>query len=254
MTSTRLFQIAILCALILPVMACSTSGSGPQQSPNSPINDPFESANRATFAFNTVVDDNVIEPIIEGYRFITPQPARTGLRNFLRNLGSPINFANQVLQGDVEGAKNVFLRTSINTLVGVGGLFDVAGYEGIEYEAEDFGQTLAVWGLGHGPYFVMPFFGPSSLRDGTGFAVDAIADPFNYYVDDIGEESLTVYRAGLSYVDLRNSLHDVLKDLQRNSFDYYAATRSAYYQRREALVMDLANGVSSATSGFDDIY
>ena len=239
-------RICALFILALTLTACSTT--------DSVNNDPFEGTNRAIFAFNTAVDDAVIEPVIEGYRFVTPKPARSGLRNFLRNLKSPITFANQVLQGDVEGAKNVVLRASINTLVGFGGLMDVAGYEGIAYEPEDFGQTLAVWGVGHGPYVVVPFLGPSSTRDYAGFIVDGVADPLNYYFDNIGEESLVVYKAGLTYIDLRDSLHDALRDLQANSFDYYAATRSAYYQRREALVMDLAGDVSSATSDFDDIY
>ena len=250
MISTRFLQTLSICALGFSLMACSTTEQ------TSGVNDPFEGANRAVFAFNTAVDDAVIEPVIEGYQAVTPKPARSGLRNFLRNLKTPVNFANQALQGDVEGAKNVALRATINTFVGGLGLFDVAGYEGIEYEPEDFGQTLAVWGLGHGPYFVVPFFGPSSARDGVGFAVDGIADPLNFYVDNIGEESLAVYRSGLGYVDLRDSLHDVLRDLQKNSFDYYAATRSAYYQRRDALAMDLASGqsVGASAGGFDDIY
>ena len=250
MISKRFLQTLSICALGLSLAACSTTEQA------SGINDPFERTNRAVFAFNTVVDDAVIEPVIEGYRAVTPRPARSGLRNFLRNLRSQVNFANQALQGDVEGATNVALRATINTFVGGLGLFDVAGHEGMRYEPEDFGQTLAVWGLGHGPYFVMPFFGPSSLRDGTGFAVDGFADPLNFYLDNIGEESLVAYRTGGSYLDLRNSLQDLLTDLQANSFDYYAATRSAYYQSREALVSDAASGRSSGVSysGFDDIY
>ena len=249
----RFLQTLSICVLGLSLAACSTTNS---TSGDSPINDPFENANRAVFAFNEVVDDTVIEPAISGYRAITPKPARTGLRNFLRNLSSPVRFTNQALQGDVNGAGRVAVRASINTLVGVGGLFDVAGYEGIEYEPEDFGQTLAVWGLGHGPYLVLPFFGPSSARDYAGFFVDGIADPLNIYLSNIDEEQFIYYRAGLGYVDLRDSLNDVLKDLQANSFDYYAATRSAYYQRRRALVQDLASISSPApeTNGFDDIY
>ena len=245
LTSTRFFQIAAFCLLGLSMAACSTS--------NAP-NDPFEGANRAVFKFNTAVDDAVIEPVVEGYRAITPKPARTGLGNFLRNLGSPVRFTNQVLQGDAQGAGNEFVRASVNTFVGVGGLFDVAAAEGIEHEPEDFGQTLAVWGVPNGPYLVLPFFGPSSGRDYAGFFVDSFADPLNRYLNNTDEDGLLVARFGLGYIDVRDSLHDVLQDLQANSFDYYAATRSAYYQRRNALIEDLASGTSSATSDFDDIY
>ena len=255
MTFTRFLQISAFCLLGLSMAACSTSKTS-YNTGGTQISDPFEGANRMTFAFNTAVDDAVIEPIIEGYRMITPKPARTGLRNFLRNLKSPITFANQVLQGDVSGAKNVVLRTSINTFVGAGGLFDVAGHEGIEYESEDFGQTLAVWGLGHGPYLVLPFIGPSTTRDYAGFIVDGVADPLNLYLSNTDRDGLLYTRVGLGYLDVRDSVHDLLRDLQANSFDYYAATRSAYYQRRAALVMDLESGTSSssATSDFDDLY
>lgn len=124
------------------------------------VDDRFESSNRMVFAFNDTVNDAVIHPVVKGYRMAVPSPARTGLRNVLRTLRAPVNLGNQVLQGDVEGAGNVVTRTIINVLVGVGGIFDVAGYEGMEYESEDFGQTLAVWGVDHGPYLVLPLIGP----------------------------------------------------------------------------------------------
>lgn len=216
------------------------------------VDDRFESSNRMVFAFNDTVNDAVIHPVVKGYRMAVPSPARTGLRNVLRTLRAPVNLGNQVLQGDVEGAGNVVTRTIINVLVGVGGIFDVAGYEGMEYESEDFGQTLAVWGVDHGPYLVLPLIGPSSLRDYTGYLVDGFADPLRWYLFNIEEEGIYYTKVGLDYLDLRESLIDVLEELEASSIDYYAATRSIYYQRREALVEDRARGGAGGVSNMAD--
>ena len=200
--------------------------------------DPLEQQNRRVMAFNRAVDKTIIHPVIKSYRTVAPQPVRTGVRNFLRNLRSPLTFSNQLLQGDLPGARDAFLRAAINTSVGVGGLFDVAGHEGIEYEPEDFGQTLAVWGVDHGPYLVVPFIGPSSLRDYAGYFVDSFADPLRWYLFNIDEEPLYYAKLGADYLDLRDSLMDTLSELERSSIDYYAAVRSTYYQHRAALVND----------------
>lgn len=217
------------------------------------VDDRYESYNRGVFAFNDAVSDAVIHPVVKGYRTVVPTPARTGVRNVLRTLRSPVNLGNEILQGDVEGAGNVVKRTIINVLLGVGGVFDLAGHEGIEYEAEDFGQTLAVWGVDHGPYLVVPFLGPSSLRDYTGYFVDGFADPLRWYLFNIGEEGIYYTKVGLDYLDLRESLIDVLEELETSSVDYYAATRSIYYQRRQALVEDRAkNGMTTAPADIPD--
>lgn len=231
--------------------ACAASSDGSITS-NQEISDPFEKSNRAVFSFNNVVDDAVIHPIVKGYRAVVPQPGRTGVRNVLRNLKSPVRFGNQVLQGDVEGAGTELVRTSINSLLGIGGIFDLAGYEGIAYEPEDFGQTLAVWGIGHGPYLVVPFLGPSSLRDYVGYAVDSFADPMRWYLHNIDEEEWFYAKLGVEYLSLRNDLMDVLEDLEASSIDYYAATRSTYYQNRESLVRDEANSIGGAAPQIPD--
>jgi len=202
------------------------------------ISDPFEGANRAIFSFNKGIDDTVIHPVLNGYRKVVPQPARNGLVNFLRNLRSPIDFANQVLQGDIDGAGTVFVRAAINSTVGFGGLVDLAGREGIEYEKEDFGQTLAVWGVGHGPYLMVPLFGPSTARDATGYIVDILADPLRLYWDDNGHESRNNWRMAASYLVLKDKLMDVMEQLEYGAIDYYATVRSAYHQHRAAEVND----------------
>lgn len=244
---------AILSALAMLVMgisltACSSTHNSDIMVGDIMVHDPLEDTNRAVFAFNDVVSDGVIHPVVEGYRFAVPQPARSGLRNFLRNLKSPMTFVNQMLQGDVEGGGRVLLRTTVNTLVGFGGLFDVAGYEGYKYEAEDFGQTLAVWGVGHGPYMVVPFLGPSSLRDYVGYAVDSFADPLRFYTHNIDEEGWYYAKLGLDYLTLRESFIDVLKDLEASSIDYYASVRSTYYQSRSALIHDQSNSRTTRTA------
>lgn len=202
------------------------------------IHDPFESYNRAVMSFNSGFDSVFVNPTIAGYRAIAPQPVRSGIRNFLRNLRSPIVLANQILQGDVDGAGDVLVRTAVNTTVGFGGVFDVAGYEGIKYEPEDFGQTLAVWGVGEGPYMVVPFIGPSNLRDYSGYFIDSAADPLRIYLDNIDENGIFYAKVGLDYLDLRESLHNSMTDLKSSSVDYYAAIRSAYAQHRQALIND----------------
>jgi phospholipid-binding lipoprotein MlaA len=225
---------------------CGTSHDEQIMAGSIQINDPFEETNRAVFAFNNAVDDAVIHPVVSGYRAVVPKPARSGVRNFLRNLKSPVQFANQALQGDVNGAGDVVVRAAVNSTVGVGGLFDVAGAEGIEYEQEDFGQTLGVWGVDHGPYLVVPFLGPSSIRDYAGYIVDAYADPLRWWLFNTNQEEWYYAKIGADYVDLREDLMDVLKELEASSIDYYAAVRSTYYQRRDALVRDEVNTAADA--------
>lgn len=234
MTKNNLATILLVAGTSLVLGACSTNSEYREGS----MTDPFESSNRTIFAFNKAVDKAVIHPVVKGYRFIVPEPGRKGLRNFLRNLKSPVTLANEVLQGDVDGAGKVVLRAVVNTLVGVGGVFDVAGSEGYEYEQEDFGQTLGAWGVGHGPYLVLPILGPSSARDYAGYIVDSFADPLRWYLFNIDEEGWYYAKVGVEYLDLRESLVDVLEELEKSSIDYYAAVRSTYYQRREALVRD----------------
>lgn len=227
--------LLVLAVMALGLSACSTAGT---ERHAGEIYDPFEPVNRTVFAVNDAMDQTVAEPVARGYRSAVPSGLRIGLRNVLRHLTSPVVLANEILQGDTEGAKTVLFRTVVNTFAGFGGLVDVASWEGIEHEGEDFGQTLAVWGVDHGPYLVLPFFGSSSARDASGMMVDTLADPVRLYLFNTDRENLYYIRAGAGALDKREALLDPLEDLRRNSFDYYAAVRSAYYQRRQALVYD----------------
>lgn len=219
--------------------ACASKGST-----DSEIHDPFEETNRAILQFNEVADKAVLEPIAKGYRKFTPGAARTALRNFLRNLNSPIIIGNELLQGDLKGVGNATARVVINTLAGFGGILDLAEQGGIERQPEDFGQTLAKWGVGDGMYVMLPLLGPSTVRDATGSLVDGYADPIRIYLFNIDEEHLYYKRVIADAVSKREELIDIIDDLRRNSFDYYAAIRSAYYQHRQALINDQAPSMS----------
>ncbi len=237
----KILSLAAVAVLSLGMGGCASTGanSEAQYVGDEQISDPFEGGNRAMFAVNEAIDKAVLEPVARGYRYVAPKPVRTSVRNFLRNLKSPIVMGNQLLQGDLEGFANATGRLFINTLLGVGGLFDVADMGGIPYEPEDFGQTLAVWGVGNGPYVIVPILGPSTMRDGAGLLVDSFLDPVRIYMFNHDLEWLHYTRLGVSAIDQREELLDIVDDLRSNSFDYYAAIRSAYYQRRQALVNDM---------------
>ncbi len=244
-------KISLLVVVALASMGlagCSTSNKGEAVVVGGEqISDPFEGTNRTILSINEDIDKAVLEPVARGYRYVAPKPVRSSVRNFLRNLKSPVIMGNELLQGDFTGLANATGRLIINTLLGVGGLFDVADMGGIPYQPEDFGQTLATWGVGNGPYFVVPLLGPSTLRDGTGLLVDSFLDPVRIYMFNNDLEWLHYTRVGVGIIDQREELLDVIDDLRRNSFDYYAALRSAYYQRRQALVNDM--GADSSAAG-----
>lgn len=250
-TKTRFFSVALAAAVVLMTAGCASTGANQEavMVGDEQVSDPMEGLNRGVFAFNEAVDKGVVEPVARGYRYVAPKPVRNSVRNFLRNLKSPIVMGNELLQGDLEGFANATGRLFINTLLGVGGLFDVADMGGIPYEPEDFGQTLAVWGVGNGPYVVIPLLGPSTMRDGTGMLVDSFLDPVRIYMFNHDLEWLHYTRIGVTVIDTREELLDVIDDLRANSFDYYAAIRSAYYQRRQALVRDM----DPASAGGPDI-
>ena len=234
--SNKFLTVLALFALMGATTGCVTSTYDDAQTPG--MTDPFEEINRSVFKFNTFIDHNLINPAVDGYRTVVPSPARKGIDNALNNLQSPVHFTNQVLQGDIEGAGDVLFAAIVNTFVGFGGLIDIAEYEGYEHENEDFGQTLATWGVSHGPYVVIPFMGPSTMRDGSGFFIDSFADPLRWYSYNIEEKHIYYNKAGAAYANARNNLKDALTELEASSIDYYASVRSSYYQSREAQVKD----------------
>lgn len=225
--------------------ACATSPPAPGASA---VYDPIEPVNRAVFEFNRVVDGLLIKPIAQLYGLVVPSPIRTGVRNFLANLRSPVIFANDLLQGETERAGTTLGRFMINTTIGLGGVLDPASALGRERHDEDLGQTLAVWGLGDGPYLVLPILGPSNLRDLAGRLGDRFANPLTYLDDDSYWIAQTVGEG----VQARYDTLDVLDDLERNSLDFYAAVRAIYAQRRASDIRNGALGVDDRS--YDAIF
>ncbi len=199
------------------------------------IYDPFEPVNRAIFSFNNVADRIVLEPIAKGYKKL-PSPLQSGINNFLSNLRAPLVVVNQLLQGQGDNAIQSSGRFIVNSTVGVFGLFDVAEKIGLEEKEEDYGQTLATWGVGDGFYIVLPLFGPSNLRDTTGMVLTMMTDPINAYAVSEGEAWLVPMRTAANAVDQRSQIIDEVNALRDNSVDYYAAVRSSYYQNRNAAI------------------
>ncbi len=202
------------------------------------IYDPIEPINRAIFSFNNVADKAVLEPLAKGYKKL-PSPIQSGISNFLSNLRTPLVVINQILQGQGENAAQSTGRFLVNSTVGVFGLFDVADKVGLEEKEEDFGQTLATWGVGDGFYIVLPLFGPSNLRDTTGMVMTMVTDPINAYAVSEGEAWVVPMRTAANAVDQRSKIIDEVNALRDNSVDYYAAVRSSYYQNRNAAINNI---------------
>lgn len=195
--------------------------------------DPLEGFNRAMFAVNRGVDLVLLRPVSVVYKTIMPQYGQRRVSNFLHNLNGPIVSINSFLQGDPQNGFVSFWRFVFNSTLGVFGLFDIATPLGVpQQNDEDFGQTLAVWGVSSGPYLVLPILGPSSLRDTVGIGVDYVGDPFTYAMES--HERYQVY--GVKVVDTRTRMGKLIDDTFESSLDPYATFRSLYLQHRKAQV------------------
>ncbi|MGB4810913.1 MAG: VacJ family lipoprotein [Methylophilaceae bacterium] len=200
--------------------------------------DPLEGLNRGVYKFNDVTDKAVIKPVAKAYKAITPTPIRIGINNFFTNLGSITTVVNDLLQFKFANAFTDTGRFVINSTFGLAGLIDLAGKDNIALHKEDFGQTLGFWGVGSGAYLVLPFIGPSSLRDATGFAVDTlVTDPLQY-PRNIGQIRLANQLRLAQFIDKRTELLTASDLVDEASLDPYAFTRDAYLQKRENLVKD----------------
>ncbi|RIK93573.1 MAG: hypothetical protein DCC73_08345 [Proteobacteria bacterium] len=214
-------------------------------------NDPLEPLNRATHDFNMAFDRAFMKPVAQVYRAILPTPIRQMITNFLWNLQTPLILANDLLQGEIERGGVTLGRFAANTTFGVGGLFDPATEWGMERHTEDFGETLAVWGVGEGFYLVVPFLGPSNPRDFVGFVTEFFIDPVSNELHDQDLSYLSYTRTGLEIVDFRARNIGTLEDLERNSTDFYAAMRSAYRQNRK---FRISNGETEPSKEEEDIF
>ena len=218
---------SILTIIILAFLlsSCSTTSSSK--------NDPLEPMNRAIFGFNEIVDDNILEPVAKTYKYITPDPIETGVSNFFSNIGEVGTIANDVFQFKFKQAGYDFFRFSINTTVGIFGIFDVASSVGLQKNKEDFGQTLGYWGVPQGPYLVLPFFGSSSFRDAPGLYADRQISPVEqlHNKEELALDTLNI-------VDKRAKLLRATQILDTAAKDKYIFIRESYLQKRESMVKD----------------
>lgn len=223
----RKSMLTVGLATTLALAGCAT---GPDRDPR----DPLEDFNRAAYSFNELLDEVLLEPLAQGYNAITPHPVNLGVTNFFNNINDLRSALNNLLQLKIGRAFSDVGRVAVNSTVGILGLIDVASNMNLPRYDEDFGQTLGVWGVGSGPFIVLPFLGPSSARDGIGLVVDWFADPVTYIEDDTVRYSLR----GLDIVDTRADLLNASRVISQAALDPYAFIRDAYLQRREDLVYD----------------
>ncbi|AVO58234.1 MULTISPECIES: MlaA family lipoprotein [Pseudomonas] len=217
--SNRFAQLMCAGMLLVPVLAQAAE------------EDPWESINRPIFTFNDTIDTYALKPLAQGYQAVTPQFLEDGIHNFFRNIGDVGNLANDILQAKPHAAAVDTARLLMNTTIGVAGFFDVSTKMGLQRNDEDFGQTLGYWGVGSGPYVMLPFFGPSTLRDAPAKYVDSFTDGYRY-VNDVPVRN-SVF--ALEVVDTRASL---LSSEKLISGDKYTFIRNAYLQNREFKVKD----------------
>jgi phospholipid-binding lipoprotein MlaA len=226
------FRLTALAAAVPFALAgCATPPTDPaQRAAFEQTNDPLEPMNRAIFDFNDKAYTYVLFPVARGYNYL-PTPARTGIHNVIDNLGEPVVFMNKSLQGDVSDAGRTVERFLINSIFGFGGLIDVASHNNIaEPKAGDFGATLYTYGVGEGPYLVLPLLGPSDPRDAVGAGVDGAANPWTYVLYTTYPEQIGVF-AGTGIDQLSRRMDDYIQ-AKKTSLDFYAFLRSSFRQNR----------------------
>lgn len=214
-----------------------------------PVWDPWQPVNRPLFAVYQFFDDFLIRPIAAGYGFIVPGPIKTGVRNALRNLDSPIVFANDLLQFQPGDATTTLGRFAINTTVGGLGFFDVATRAGLPYHPADFDQTLHFYHVPSGPYMILPILGPGTLRHNLARLVDSAADPLNW--SNEVDSSIRTGRTAGNLIATRENLIDPLDTLRKDSLDWYATFRATYYQDRDVV---LRKGVTGPSQAQNDMF
>ena len=223
----RWITLVAMAAWLALASGCAT---GPYANPK----DPLEPMNRSISNFNEVLDDNVLKPAAKGYREVTPQLLQTGVRNVFNNLSDIWSTVNNGLQLKGRDTAESLMRSVVNTVFGIYGIFDVATEIGLERHPEDFGQTLGAWGVPNGPYLVLPLFGPSTLRDTAGMPVDTSVD----YVRNLDHIATRNSAMAVRIIDKRAGLLDAGNMLNQAAIDKYSFTRDAYLQYRRNQVFD----------------
>jgi phospholipid-binding lipoprotein MlaA len=221
---SKIKQCILLC-MTAALVGCAAIPAGVEPSPN----DPWEPFNRSVFEFNEGLDAYLLKPVVAGYRFVLPEFVREGIYNFFSNYNDIYTALYNLLQGKPDYAFHDLMRVAVNTTMGLGGLLDLATAGGLEKHKEDWGQTLGVWGVPAGPYVVLPFFGPSNVRDSFGTVADLESDYLFRLLPDVAlRNSIT----GLRVVNARNTYYEAGDLLDGAAIDKYSFMRDAYIQRR----------------------
>lgn len=239
----RLMLLSMTCLFV----GCASIPAGVEPS----ARDPWEPFNRSVFEFNEGLDKYLLKPIVTAYRFILPEIVRDGIYNFFSNYSDIYTALQNLLQGKPDLAFNDLMRVAVNTLFGLGGLMDVATPGGLPKHKEDWGQTFGVWGVPSGPYLVLPFFGPSTIRDTFGTAADLETDYLFKYIPDVGlRNSIT----GLRVINARNTFYEAGDLLDGAALDKYSFIRDAYLQRREYQINEGRNDEEPLMPPYENPY
>lgn len=238
-------SVLAVVAAIAATIVCVGCATVPKTGADDAQNDPLEPFNRRVFAVNDALDRAVIKPVAKGYRAVLPESLRDRIRAFIDNLHEPLVFANDLLQGRGQAAGITGRRFLINSTIGIGGLFDRATELGEVRQSGDFGQTLFAWGIVDGPYLVLPFFGPSNVRDAVGLGVDSYTSPAGHIGSDAVRQHAGIAVGATDGIDLRARNIESLEAIQASSLDYYAYLRSVSLQRRQAMLRE-ATGAGPA--------
>jgi phospholipid-binding lipoprotein MlaA len=241
----RLLTFLALVAFGLSACATKPPASDPDALADyQQTNDPLEPTNRVFYAINNGLDTVILRPAAVAYRFAVPEPVRNGIHNVLSNLGSPVQLANDMLEGKPRRAGDTTMRALINTTVGVFGIFDVAKKWGYPDHDADFGMTMASWGVPEGPFLFLPVLGPSDPRDATGFGVDIAFNPFTWLGTGPNKPGWTAFKwseYGLNAIDSRERVLDATDSIKKTALDPYATFRSLYRQHRHAQIEEMRN-------------
>ncbi len=246
LTAAALAVFALVGVRPAAAQQSAPAASAPPPPAADETDDPYEATNRAIFGFNQGVDRTVLVPVANAYRAVIPSTFRDMIHDFLQNLNSPIIFANDVLQGQPGLAGETFGRALINTTIGFGGMFDVAAKWGVPYHTNDLGITLATWGMGSGPYLMLPILGPSNPRDLFGDIADSFGDPGNVVASEHNKIWASFARGAASGIDERSRNIESLAEIERTSLDFYATIRSLARQRRAAQIRHQKEDVPNA--------
>jgi phospholipid-binding lipoprotein MlaA len=237
-------RILLIGFMSIILSGCATYSSNSLSDPS----DPWQAANKPIFAMNDAIDSVLFKPLAKGYNAITPKPIQAGVTNFFSNLNEIDNAINNLFQGKPKQFATSIGRLTVNSTIGIAGIFDVASYMGLTHAPEDFGQTMGAFGAGSGPYIILPLLGSSSVRDIPGRVLSIYLNPLAW-LDDVSFRNIMV---GVNAVDTRSNLlakEDIASEISKDKYSLY---RDAYLEEREFQISDGNINDSDLTSDIAD--